>query len=74
MFLSYNASAVNIYNATINRVRLESKNIFFYFEKRTSLLLQRWRCSCNFKSCRIGSWQQYCQFLNKILQLIHIQK
>jgi MFS family permease len=31
------------------------KQIFFYFEKRSSLL-QRWRCSCKCQSRRIGSW------------------
>jgi hypothetical protein len=36
--------------------RSENKNILFYFEKRSSLL-QRWRCSCKFKSRRIGSRQ-----------------
>jgi hypothetical protein len=41
--VSYNASAVNIYNATISLVRLENKNIFFDFDKR-STLQQRWRC------------------------------
>jgi hypothetical protein len=35
-------------------VRFESTNILFYFEERSSLL-QRWRCSCKFKSRRIGS-------------------
>jgi hypothetical protein len=29
--------------------RFENKNIFFYFEKCSSPL-QRWRCSCEFKS------------------------
>jgi hypothetical protein len=28
---SYNASAVNIYNATSSLTRSENKNIFFYF-------------------------------------------
>jgi hypothetical protein len=51
----YNASAVNFYNATGSLARFESKNIVAYFEKRSSLL-QRWRCSCKFKSRRIGSW------------------
>jgi hypothetical protein len=50
----YNASIVNFYNATGNKARFENKNILFYFEKRSSLL-QRWRCSCKFKSRRIGS-------------------
>jgi hypothetical protein len=30
--VSYNASAVKIYNATSSLVRFEDKNIFFYFE------------------------------------------
>jgi hypothetical protein len=54
--VSYNASAVKIYNATISLVRLENKNILLYFEKRFSLL-QRLRWSCKFQSRRIGSWQ-----------------
>jgi hypothetical protein len=35
-------------------VRFENKNLFFYHEKCSSLL-QRWRCSCEFKIRRIGS-------------------
>jgi hypothetical protein len=31
--VSYNASAVKIYNATISLVRFEKKSFFFYFEK-----------------------------------------
>jgi hypothetical protein len=53
----YNASVVNFYNAMGSLARFENKNILFYFEKRSSLL-QRWRCSCKFKSRRIGSWFQ----------------
>jgi hypothetical protein len=34
----YNASAVKIYNATNSLVRFENKDVFFYFEKRSSLL------------------------------------
>jgi hypothetical protein len=30
--VSYNARAVKIYSATSSLVRLENKNIFFYFE------------------------------------------
>jgi hypothetical protein len=41
----------SIYNATGSLARFEKK---IFFEKRSSLL-QRWRCSCKFKSCRIGS-------------------
>jgi hypothetical protein len=52
---SYNVSVVNFYNATGSLARFESKNILYYFEKRSSLL-QRWRCSCKFKSRRICSW------------------
>jgi ATP-dependent DNA ligase len=33
--------------------------IFSYIEKKRSSLLQRWRCSCKFKSRRIGSRSQY---------------
>jgi hypothetical protein len=31
--VSYNASAVKNYNATISLVRFENKHIFFYLEK-----------------------------------------
>jgi hypothetical protein len=60
---SYNASAVKIYNAACSLVRFENKNIFFYREKRLSLL-QRWRCSCKFK--RVGSRLQLLQGLPKL--------
>jgi hypothetical protein len=50
---SYNASVAIFYNATNSLAHFENKNIFFYIEKRSSLL-QRWRCSCKFKSRRIG--------------------
>jgi hypothetical protein len=50
----HNASAVKIYNATVSLVRFESKNIFFDFEKRSSLL-QRWHCNLKFRSHGIGS-------------------
>jgi hypothetical protein len=46
------ASVVNFYNAMGSPACFENKNISFYFEKRSSLL-QRWRCSCKFKSRRI---------------------
>jgi hypothetical protein len=36
--VSYDASAVNIYNATSNLERFENKNMFFYSNKRTGLL------------------------------------
>jgi hypothetical protein len=49
-----NAGAVNFYNATDGLARFENKNILFYLEKRCSLI-QRWRCSCKYKSRRIGS-------------------
>jgi hypothetical protein len=51
---SYNASAVNFYNATGSLARFETKIMFFFFEKRSSLL-QRWRCSSKFNSRRIAS-------------------
>jgi hypothetical protein len=39
-------------------VRFKNKNTFFYilrsFEKSFILLVQRWRCSCKFRSRRIG--------------------
>jgi hypothetical protein len=50
---SYNASVVYFYNAAGSLSCFENKNIFLHWKKRTSLL-QRWRCSCKFKS-RIGS-------------------
>jgi hypothetical protein len=52
--VSYNPSVVNFYNATGSLARFENCNIFFFFEKRYSLL-QRWRCSYKLKSRRIGS-------------------
>jgi hypothetical protein len=59
---SYNASAIEFYNATGSLVRLENKTILFYFEKRSSLL-QRWRCSCKFRRHRIGScFRNSCLF------------
>jgi hypothetical protein len=36
--VSYNASVVKVYNTTGSLVLFENKNIFFYFEKRSSLL------------------------------------
>jgi hypothetical protein len=51
---SYSASVVKTYNATDSPARFENKNIFFCFEIRFSLR-QCWRCSCKFKSHRIGS-------------------
>jgi hypothetical protein len=50
----YNASGVNFYNATGCLARFENKNILFYFEKKHSSLLQRRRCSCQFRSRRVG--------------------
>jgi hypothetical protein len=46
-------------------VRFENKNILFYFEKRSSLL-QRWLCSCKFKSRRLGSWCDIYLFFNDL--------
>jgi hypothetical protein len=36
--VSYNANAEKIYIATSNLVRLGNKNVFLYFEKRSSLI------------------------------------
>jgi hypothetical protein len=48
--VSYNASAVKIYNATSSLERFENKKYFLLFMKRSSLL-QRWRCiAVNFYS------------------------
>jgi hypothetical protein len=54
--VSYNASAVNIYNTTSSLVHFENRNIFFCFKKTlyVGILLQRWRCSCKFESRWIG--------------------
>jgi hypothetical protein len=55
-----NASAAKIYNATTHRILIT--NIFFTFVKRSNLL-QRWRCSCKFRSRRIGSRvKRLCKF------------
>jgi hypothetical protein len=56
---SYNASVIIFYNATGSLARFKIKNIIFYFEKRSSLL-QCWRCTCKFKSRRIGYWESPC--------------
>jgi hypothetical protein len=61
---SYNASAVKIYNATSSLVRCENKTIFFSHDKHSSLL-QRWRCSCKFKSRRIGSRGRFITYLGR---------
>jgi hypothetical protein len=50
----YNASAVKIYNATRSLMCLDNKNVFFVFEK-SSNFIQRWCCSCKFRSRGIGS-------------------
>jgi hypothetical protein len=51
----YSASVVYFYNAAGSLACFENKNILFYFENGSGLL-QRWRCSCKFKSRWIGSW------------------
>jgi hypothetical protein len=51
--ISYNTSAVKIYNAKSNQEHFESKNMFFYFEQRTSLL-QRWRQRCKFLQLEVS--------------------
>jgi hypothetical protein len=50
----YNASVVNFYNNTGSLARLKA-NFLLYIEKHSSPL-QRWRCSCKFKSRGIDSW------------------
>jgi hypothetical protein len=52
---SYNTNVVNFYSATSSLARFENNNILLHFEKRC-ILLRQWRCSCKFKSRRIGSW------------------
>jgi hypothetical protein len=51
---SCNASALKIYHATSRLVRFLKQNIFFYYEKCSSLL-HRCRCSCKFRIRRVGS-------------------
>jgi hypothetical protein len=53
----YNAGGVKSYNATSSLVRFETKQFSSNLKKRSSLL-QRWRCSCKFKSRRVGSWSR----------------
>jgi hypothetical protein len=54
--MSYNATVVKIYNATSCIVSFENKTIFCYFEKNALYSLQnRCRCSCKFRSRKIGS-------------------
>jgi hypothetical protein len=73
MIASYNASVVNFYSATGSLACFNNKNIFFYFEKRSSLL-QRWLCSCKLTSRRIGSKfrQLVClRALNRVPSVIY---
>jgi hypothetical protein len=46
---------------------LKSKNILFYFEKRSSPL-QRWRCSCKFRS----RWLQSDKFGEFLILVLHM--
>jgi hypothetical protein len=50
-------------SALDNLARFENKNIFFYSFKKRSSLLQRWRCSCKFKSRKSVSWNHTYDFL-----------
>jgi hypothetical protein len=52
--VSYNASVVQVFNATSSLGHFENKNISSTLKKRSSLL-QRWRCSWKLKCRRIGS-------------------
>jgi hypothetical protein len=55
MMVSCNATMKKITTPRVDYLmRFENKNIFMHFETR-SILLQRWRCSCKFRSRRIGS-------------------
>jgi hypothetical protein len=56
LLVSYNASAVKIYNATsgLHSAFLKTKILSSTMMKRASLL-QRERCSCKFRCRRIGS-------------------
>jgi hypothetical protein len=47
-----------IYKATNSVERYYRLNIDFPYCKKRSSLLQRWCCSCNFQSRRIGSWER----------------
>jgi hypothetical protein len=64
--VSYNVSAVKIYNATRSLVRFENKNIFFRL-KRSSLLQH----NCKLRSRRIRSWSRV---EDKMLQNYQIRK
>jgi hypothetical protein len=53
--VSYNDSAVKIYNSTNSLARIKNRNIHFYFEKRSSLLNAGVVPSWTIKSRRIGT-------------------
>jgi hypothetical protein len=46
--VSYNASAVEIHNATSSLVRFEGKNIFLYIEETALVYYICIMCSCKF--------------------------
>jgi hypothetical protein len=46
---SYNASAVEIHNATSSLVRFEKKKYFSTLKSTLAYYIQRWRCNCKFK-------------------------
>jgi hypothetical protein len=52
--MSYSASVKNFYNSASTLERFDNKSMFFCAVKHSSLP-QRWRCSCKFRSGRIGS-------------------
>jgi hypothetical protein len=51
--VSYNAGAVKAYNTSL--VSFKQKK-FLLAQNTPTKVQQRWRCSCKFKSRKVGSW------------------
>jgi hypothetical protein len=51
----YNASAEKIYSPTSSLVRFENKIFSSALKNALAYYIQRWRCSCKFRSRRTGS-------------------
>jgi hypothetical protein len=66
--VSYNASDAKKLQPTSSLVRLKTKMFSLLWWKRSNLLLQRWRCSCNFRRRRIGSMSRMPLWTMKPLQ------